>query len=114
MLWRAGAACGGEWWRVGSSCQHGALFGNDPDAYCVFSCVFPHGLGCVWDWSVCCKVCQLVFGCSLVVPCPALGARSRVGMALHSVLLAVSAHCVLCSRVPGLEMNFPSKMGNGL
>ena len=57
----------------------GSCSGNDPDAYCVFSCVFPHGLGCVWDWSVCCKASgshRVSGGASLLSPVSALGARS--------------------------------------
>lgn len=110
----------GKWWRVGSSCAcvGGLLLWEQPRCLlCLLACVFPHGLGCVWDWSVCCKgkLAHTAFlgGASLlVVPCLCTLGPGRVGMALHSVLLG--CECSLCPvlcGVPGLGWNFPARWG---
>ena len=82
---------------------------------CVFSCVFPRGLGCVWHWSVCCKASgtHSVFGgaSSFIVPCFCTG--GQVGGDGSSFcpagLWALTVSCAL--RVPGLEMNCSQRDG---
>lgn len=70
----------GGGWPGGSSraCVVGSRCGNDPDAHvCLLVCV-PSGLGCVWDWSECCKAGgshSVSGGASFVVPVSPLGAR---------------------------------------